>query len=201
VNSGTLVVNGSISAASTMTVNAGTLSGTGMTSPVIVAGGTIAPGVGPGILNTRNLIFNGGSLSLEILGNTPGDGMTGYDQLNVTGTGALNSPVALLLDFSLYDPVDSADSFVVLKNDLADPVTFGSAGARFTYNGMALNEGATFTASGIFNQDFRITYAGGDGNDVVLFAVPEPGTAANVAASLMGLLGLQRFRRRASNPV
>ena len=55
-----------------------------------------------------------------------------------------------------------------------------------------LPEGARFFEGGY---EFAITYAGDDGNDVVLTAVPEPGAAGAVAGMLAAWL-LRRARRR-----
>ena len=62
----------------------GTLGGTGtITGPVTInAGGTLAPGLSPGITNTGNLVLAGIFL-VEIEGTTLG---TQYDNTNVTGT-------------------------------------------------------------------------------------------------------------------
>jgi hypothetical protein len=59
---------------------------------------------------------------------------------------------------------------------------------RFTHGGKVLNEGDEFISS---TQHFRIAYAGGTGNDVVLSAVPEPGASSLLA---MGALLLSRRR-------
>jgi autotransporter-associated beta strand protein len=199
VRSGTLEVNGSISGSSQATIEGGTLRGSGTTGPLELIGGTLAPGNGPGVLGTRNLAFTSGTLSLEIVGNTPGDGFIGYDQIDVTGNVALNGLIDLLLNFDFYDPVDSVDSFTIVKNDSTEPIIFGSTNSRFAYNGLLLNQGTTFTAtSGALSQDFSISYTGGDGNDIVLTAVPEPSTALILLGSLASLAGLARPRRRAA---
>jgi autotransporter-associated beta strand protein len=195
VSSGTLVVSGSI-AGSSFTVPGGTLSGNGTTGPVELNGGTIAPGGGPVVLNTKALTLTSGTLAIEILSNGLGDGLNGYDQVNVLGAVKLNGPIALTLDFFNYDPVDGVDRFTIVENDLADAVTFGSADSRLTYQGVVLNEGTQFTAtSGAFTQNFRLTYAGGTGNDIVLQAIPEPQAWLTLGTALAGLLGSRRRRR------
>ncbi|MEQ1862971.1 MAG: hypothetical protein ABMA13_23870, partial [Chthoniobacteraceae bacterium] len=89
----------------------------------------------------------------------------GSGQLVVTGTVAING-AALALDVSQV-PAD-LDSFVLIENDDIDAV----AGAFAN-----LPEGAVFQADGTY---FKISYEGGDGNDVVLTAlVPVVSIASN----------------------
>lgn len=186
VNGGTLLVSGSLSGSSAVTVNGGTLAGDGPVGAVTLnAGGTVAPGANPVILATGNLNFNGGTLALELNGITAG---TDYDQLSATGSVAFsaNTPLTLSLGF---DPVDGVDAFTIVSNDLADSVN--TAGGLFSFGGTPLAQGATFTASG---QAFSISYTGGDGNDVVLAAIPEPASIAMLLGGL-GVLGARRRRR------
>lgn len=193
ITSGTMVLGGSI-AGSTTSLNGGTLKGTGTAGNLLVNGGTLAPGNSPGILNTGNVEFNVGTFAIEIGGNQPGNGLDKYDQLNVTGTVALNTPIDLTLDFAGYDPVDGVDSFVIVNNDGTDAVTL--SGGSLLYGATVLNEGTTFIAtSGAFSQEFRVTYAGGSGNDVVLVAIPEPTAAVGMLIGLAGLAGLRRRSR------
>ena len=67
---------------------------------------------------------------------------------------------------------------MIVDDDFAGPQT-----GTFT----GLPEGAIFTADGT---EFQITYKGGDGNDVVITAVPEP-----MALLLTPALLLMRRRR------
>ena len=182
VNAGTLLVTGSISGSAT-TVLGGTLSGTGTVGALSVnAGGTVAPGASPGILNSGSTTFNGGTLVLELNGTAAG---TDYDQLNVAGTVSLaaDSPLTISLGF---DPADGVDFFTILNNDLGDGIT---GAGLFSFSGNPLSEGEIFSVGA---EAFSISYTGGDGNDVVLAAVPEP---AGIAM-LLGGLGVLAARRR-----
>ncbi|HEV8267880.1 MAG TPA: hypothetical protein VGR00_06595, partial [Thermoanaerobaculia bacterium] len=86
----------------------------------------------------------------ELNGTTPG---TGYDRLGVTGAVSLGG--ATLSVTVGYTPT-GGDTFTIIQNDLADSITG-------TFSGLA--EGAMTTVG---SYTFQITYAGGDGNDVVL---------------------------------
>ncbi len=165
INSGTLLVNGSTDAASAVSVNnTGTLGGSGtVAGPVSVAsGGTISPGNSPGILNTGEVSHVAGSnFAVEVNGDTPG---TQYDQLVVTGTVTLGG-ANLVTSGTIAIP--NANTIVLIDNDDIDAVSGTFAG---------LAEGDLVTINGI---DFRISYVGGTGNDVVLTNT----VASNVAFS------------------
>ena len=66
-------------------VDGGRLIGVGTSGQItLVNGGTLEPGLSPGILNATNLVMNPGtSLAIELGGTQPG---TGYDQLNMALT-------------------------------------------------------------------------------------------------------------------
>ena len=153
INGGVLAVNGSL--ASPVTVNAGgTLGGTGAIGNTVTvnSGGALAPGLSPGIINTGDLALTSGStLAIEINGATAG---TQYDQVNVTGTVDLGGAT---LGVTLGYTPSVATVFVIVNNDGAANAITG------TFAGLA--EGATFAVGAI---TFRISYTGGDGNDVTL---------------------------------
>ena len=155
VASGTLIVSGSLAAGSAVSVASGArLWGSGTAAGPVTVDGELAPGAGtPGQLATGSLTMNAsGVLSIELNGTTAG---TGYDRVNVAGTVTLNNPTLTLT--GTYTPV-LGDQFILISNDGADPV-------NGTFSG--LPEGATLTLNG---RVMRISYAGGDGNDVALVA-------------------------------
>jgi hypothetical protein len=118
----------------------------------IGATANLSPGPGTAQLTVGDLQFTAGAtVSIEVESATPG---TGFDQLLVNGMVDL-SGATLNLDAS-SSTVTGGTSLVIIDNDGADAV----AG---TFTGLA--EGAIFQASG---NTFRISYTGGDGNDVVL---------------------------------
>ncbi len=170
VNNGIFVVDANIPG-SAVTVNnpnitTGTLGisgfgGTGTVGTVNVVQGAISAGTltsPTGILNTGNLTFTAnGNYAVKIGGTLPGT--NGHDQLNVTGTVNLSNARLAPIPWSGFRPA-IGDSFTILKNDGAEAI-----------NGTFLNapEGAIF--GGTLNTAFRITYQGGDGNDVVITRV------------------------------
>ena len=171
LNNGIFVVDASIPNSPVM-VNAGTIGsgefgfsgfgGTGTVGTTTVTNGVISAGTltsPTGILNiSNNLSFTAnGNYAVKIGGTTPGQ--NGHDQLNVTGTVALNNARLAPIPWNDFRPA-IGDSFVILRNDGGDPI-----------QGTFLNapEGAVF--GGALNTAFRITYQGGDGNDVVITRV------------------------------
>src|SRR5262249_7725391 len=129
----------------------GILQGAGTVTGNVTNGGTVAPGLSPGILNIAGNYVQtaGGTLSIEINGIAVG---TQYDQLNVTGTITLAGTLAVSSGF-VSTP---GNTFIIGNNNLADAVSG-------TFNGFS--EGTTFVAA---PNTYQITYAGGTGNDIVL---------------------------------
>jgi fibronectin-binding autotransporter adhesin len=138
----------------------GTLKGTGTVGTLSVnAGGTLAPGHSPGCITSGNFIL-AGTYQAEIGGTTA---CTGYDQQIVNGTVDLTGGT---LQTSLYNGFLPAQgqTYTIINNDGTDAVTGAFAG---------LAEGATFQVS---DGVFRVSYVGGDGNDVVVTVVTAPTT-------------------------
>ena len=179
VNAGILRFD-SVDASTAVAVNgSGTLGGTGTVGAVTLAGAAhLAPGAGPGIIHTGDLAMPAGThFDVELNGPVAG---TGYDQASVTGTVALGGTLDVALGFV---PLNGS-TFTIIANDGSDAVVGGT-----TFSG--LPEGATFVAG---NVTFRISYAGGTGNDVVLTAVSggivPPSAIATPALSPLSLAAL-----------
>lgn len=189
VSNGVLNVSGSISG-SAVTVDGATsvLMGSGGTvgATTLTNGATISPGASPGILTVAgNFTMNSGTNFLGEI-NTGAVG-TGYDQLVVNGTVSLGSATLSISGTYLTTPLVTNDLFTLILNDGSSDPVLGTF--------LGLPEGShLFSGAG---QDYTISYVGGDGNDVVLTAVPEPGSAAMLLGGFGMLLGLQRRRRKA----
>lgn len=117
----------------------------------VEAGGVVAPGHSPGCLNSGDFA-NGGIYKAELGGLAA---CTEFDQMKVTGAVDLSNGQ---LNASLYGTFKpkKGDSFKIIDNDGTDEVK-----GYFK----DLQEGATFKLN---DYVMKITYKGGDGNDVVL---------------------------------
>lgn len=196
VTAGTLLVNGSLSG-SAVTVPGGVLGGSGsVVGAVALTGGALAPGEGIGGFTTGSVSFSSTStFAVELGGATP---LTEYDQLT-TGSINLNSDagVGATLSLSLlngYQATPYGSLHFIAVNDLADPVqgVFGNTTVFQGFN-VVIESGQYFAVS-YTGDSVGGTFEGG--NDIVLMAVPEPGSALMLLAGLGTLVGLQRMRRR-----
>jgi autotransporter-associated beta strand protein len=162
VEDGTLLVNGTIDNAATVTVvsvagSVPVLGGKGVVkSAVRTAGGHIAPGASVGTLITGALTLDATSaLDIDLNGSAAAQA----DLLKVNGTVSLGGAA---LNVVLGFAPSMGQTFTILDNDgTADAVggTFASGSkVAGTYGGK------TYL--------FTINYAGGDGNDIVLMSVP-----------------------------
>jgi autotransporter-associated beta strand protein len=187
VSEGALVLN-ETDTTTNYTVSAnGTLSGEGSTPATVAIAGTLAPGDGVGVLNTGPLTLHAGSVfELEWASSAL------HDSVNATGavllSGAVNLSLTLLSGFT---PTQGT-LLTMIQNDGTDAVTLINGGRLF-YEANALEEGERFFASG---SEFQISYAGGDGNDVTLLVVPEPGIGALVSGGVLAFARRRRSQRR-----
>ncbi len=168
---GDLAVGGTLSLglATTVTINGGNslnlgfggvLGGSGtIIGPVIAGlGSHVYPGNSPGIINTGDFTLNSAAtLDIEIggLGSNPG---VDYDQVNVSGSVTLNG-ILNVTEFSSFNP---GQQFTIINNDGSDAIVG-------TFSG--LPEASTIVVGG---SQVRISYVGGDGNDVVLTSLAPP---------------------------
>jgi hypothetical protein len=122
-------------------------------------GTVIAPGAPMqiGTLTLGNVEhYAGDRIEIQLNGTSQGQ----FDQLRVQGTITLQSSLQLTLGTT----IDFNQPIVIVDNDANDAISGGFAG---------LGEGGIIVAThGGSNQYFRITYQGGDGNDIALTRVP-----------------------------
>jgi fibronectin-binding autotransporter adhesin len=201
VAGGTLVINGSVT--SPVTVSGGTLGGTGtIVGDVVIgslsgAGGTHAPGTSPGVqtIEGNYTIYSNGLLAIEALGDAPGDGSTGYDQVLIQGADAdvsLDGTLAVAFGGSGWATV--GDQLWIIRNDTGGDLTGTFSNAA---DGTVVANFAGINWQVFYNADYA-TGALSGGNDVLLAAVPEPST---LLLAGLGLLWLGLFRGRRSAAV
>lgn len=139
------------------------------------AGGFIAPGMSPGCLTADSLSLQG-TYRFEIGGTTA---CSGYDQIKILGKSLAQGQSAVdvsqgTLSTSQYNGYTpkKGEVYVIIDNQSAQPV-------KDVFKGLV--EGATFTQNGVL---FKISYVGGDGNDITLTVVGTP-TAPNTGFALL----------------
>ncbi len=194
VNNGALAVNGSHSGAGLYTINpGGRLEGSGgIVGNVNIAGGTIAPGNGAGVITVNGALnfTSTSTYAVDINGLTPGSGS--HDQIVIGNSGSISLNNAnLLVTLSIAPSV--SDIFFIIEN---------RPGVAFTSFFNNLPEGSPITVGSYVG---NITYLANFSNltvnggfDVAIYnlalSVPEPGSIA-----LMGLAGfglLQWYLRK-----
>jgi autotransporter-associated beta strand protein len=150
---GLLIVNGQ-QPASAIAMIGGRLGGTGKVGPITATDASIVPGPEPGTSFGR---LSSGSVSFVpatiFLVDLNGDNPNNSDQLAVTGTVDLGGAK---LELKLPPMLPRDASFTIIDNDGVDPV-MGTFFER--------QEGREYLLGG---NRFRLTYRGGDGNDVVI---------------------------------
>jgi autotransporter-associated beta strand protein len=160
VNAGVLYVSGTQTGSNVFLKPGSKLSGDGATGSVQSKGATIVPqiyhtsGTPSTHLRTKNLVMDAAS-TLEIL--IDEDYLFDTALVSVAGTvnlGGCQLDAELDITGGLSPAVGVP--FVIIQNDAADPVVGTFAG---------LAEGALFKFSG---RQWKITYQGGDGNDVMV---------------------------------
>jgi fibronectin-binding autotransporter adhesin len=175
VNSGTLLINGSTTAASTVTVaNGATLGGSGTIGGAITinAGGIIAPGSSIGQLTVDSLTLqNGATMAFELTNNSTAG--TTYDQI-----------IGNELIF------DDGGSFTLILTGISDSVAMDDEFILFTGNVANLN---TANITIINNTSWTGDWQLSEGS-LILTAIPEPATYALLGGLLA--LGAVLIRRR-----
>ena len=139
----------------------GVFSGNATLNYLLYVGGVISPGNNsPGKITTDSLNFgNSGVYKVKILDKDH------YDQI-VADLGVILDGGSLDLTYLEDCVIKKGDTFTIIDNKGTSPVTGTTAGTGGTFKD--LPEGAEITVSGV---TFKISYVGGDGNDVVLTAL------------------------------
>jgi fibronectin-binding autotransporter adhesin len=189
INAGSLLVGveGAGSLGNTaVTVNAGSLGGTGTVA------GTVAVGNGAGsadaFLSAGDTVDEIGVFSISSALSLDTDATFVFEynsSLVLADRVAANGVTIIDSLFSITDlgsGVLAADTQFIVINNTSDDAIAG----RF----LNLDDSSTFT---IGSNEFRVSYSGGDGNDLVLTVVPEPATSALLG---LGLVSVLFFRRR-----
>ncbi len=175
---GTLLMNGLASGSVLADGATATIGGNGSVQFIAVVGGILAPGTGPGQITVASddpnfggvNMNNSSKLQIELNGITP---VTQHDQvktesLNISFSSLGAPPSGPTLEVLVGFATALNQTFKIV--DLTDPskVTIG----KFKDTaGNILNEGSTFIAGGV---GFKISYIGGDGNDVTIKRVSTP---------------------------
>src|SRR5262249_32723357 len=93
--------------------------------------GTVAPGDSPGILHSGAVTWDDSTtFSVELDGTTAGNGPGHYDQLQVTGTVALNG-ANLVVSTGSFVPTTGVDSFSIIQSTGNISGTFAQGGVIF----------------------------------------------------------------------
>ncbi len=193
VDAGSLLVDGSLAAGSTVNVNnGGTLGGVGTIGGTVNvnSGATLAPGNSPGVLTLGSLVLNSGSTTeLEIDGTARG---TGYDGINVTTAGGLTFGGDLKLTFTTTIANGTTlDLFSSTGTSLGDFAGISSSGLG--YGGTWTNAGAGIWTFNSVPNNQTLTFSELNG-DLSFDPIPEPSTWALVGLGLSAVLFLRRRR-------
>jgi hypothetical protein len=130
-------------------------------------------GGSPASLSTGSLSLDAQGLSMDIAGPAPG---SGHDQVAVTGTVTL-SGTQLFAHRDLAFTPTAGQVFTIISNDGTDAVN-----GRF----FGLPQGGLLNLAGT---QFRVSYAGGDGNDVTLTALSGEPRLVNISTRAQVLTG------------
>jgi hypothetical protein len=176
------LVNGSLGDTEVTVALGATLGGSGVigTNSVLntlTVNGTLAPGNSPGILTVNDNLGLNGALAIEVNDLVAG---TGHDQVIVNGDVSLGG--LLTLAWNLTTAATPGTELILIENDGSDFLT-GS------FSNVADLSVITDNLSG----SWQVRYSGGSGNDLSIYAIPEPSTSL---LAMAGVLGLTLRRRR-----
>ncbi|MBI1209818.1 MAG: DUF4347 domain-containing protein [Azospirillum sp.] len=186
VTAGKVLVNGSLTGSASVAVGSGaTLGGSGTIAgaTTIQAGATLAAGNSPGRLSFGNglTLAAGAILAVEVNGTTAG---TLYDQIVVTAGNVMTNGaiLSLTLGGGFTPAFAGPDRFTLIDTQGAGTTT-GSLTLAGTST--VLGEGTTIYFNGV---GFRVSYADGTGNDLVMTTInAAPTTPTGTLAVPLGV--------------
>jgi autotransporter-associated beta strand protein len=185
VNAGTLLANNATSSTGTGAVvvnNSGTLGGTGKITGSVTLNNSAV--INAGTVGTVNTTFATGALTMNNTSVLSVDmTSTTADKINVTnGISLVGSTIMLQLNIPNGTVFTAGTQFTLLNN-----ITAGAISGTF--------EDAPTGTDLINGYYWIVSYTGGDGNDFVLTAVPEPSTwvAGALALAAVGYTQRRRF--------
>ncbi len=175
VSEGLLAMDGGSDFAAFKVAAGGMLGGGGTISSLeLQSGGTLAPGgYGAGKLTKKGdlVLVEGSTLAIDLNSKTLG---TGYDQVDVQDGNVSLGNATLTINLN-YTPA-AGDSYVLINKTKTGAVVGG-----LKYGGNVIAEGGELVVDG---KTLSLSYAGGDGNDVVLsYVVPQLKIASVTAPS------------------
>jgi autotransporter-associated beta strand protein len=199
----TLEVDGSANTAATISSTNGTLQGVGTVGAVVLTStANLAPGVATtgavagGALAAGNVTFSDTASTLSI---TMGVSASGTDSTSLVSSGAVtldNTPLKLTLASNFANAAGNT-VFLILNGGVTG---YGTGGEFLDYNGAQIAANTTFTGPGGNMFELLAGTVNGDANSVgleTLTAVPEPATCASLIGGIAMLVAVQRARRRA----
>lgn len=200
VNAGTLLIGdsthttASLAAGSVVTVNnGGTLGGYGIINGNTTINGALSPGASAGKLTfNADLTLNASATTTMEIGGTGRGVVGGYDAVDLAATSNLIYGGTLTLDISgvIADGTYDLFLFTVAPTGSFSAIALAGSGG---YTGPFVNNAGIWTASS-GGKNFTFTQSTGD---LLVAAIPEPGSAALLAFGAAVVLGLRK-RKRAS---
>jgi autotransporter-associated beta strand protein len=198
INSGTMLVNGSLGSSDFTVAAAGTLGGTGSIGGNLTVSGALRPGSSPGSLEIAGATttLNSTATTYIELGGTAFtlNGTEEYDRIKLSnaaatlGLGGSTLDVTLVNSFILSD--NQAFGIMQVEGSTLVSGMFGSFADNSIFTNLS-GKDLYITYTGSFGDSGLVSVSGG--NDVVLYTIPEPATA------ILGGLGLLALLRRRRN--
>jgi autotransporter-associated beta strand protein len=185
INTGVLIVNGTLYSPNIMINTGGTLGGNGLLQEVVLNGGTISPGNSPGLLNMTSLNASNGQFAFEI-GAPTTRGLT-YDAINVQSL--------LILGINTTWAFTTYNNYVFQLNDTYDLFDWGSADMS-AFDVAILEAALPNLNTPSTDLKWNVSNFTTDGT---IGVIPEPSTGSLMMFAITGLIALRVIRRKNVN--